>query len=185
MLKRIGWTVQNKWRDTIREQLNMTIKLSENVIMDPNKSNFSGVLRVGAIIQLTKCDFLINLSKLVSFPLLIWTSESKMSLLKNSVQGNVSCFGKGSKRTNSTEEVVLIRETVDDWRECVGSRSEWLVDMWYKGELRPGERSFKNVLNGLVEKMFLDRVESSKWKQTNKEASKQSTANVKHNVSRR
>ena len=49
----------------------MTIKLSENVIMDPNKSNFSGVLRVGAIIQLTKCDFLINLSKLVSFPLLI------------------------------------------------------------------------------------------------------------------
>lgn len=35
--------------DLVREQLKMTIKFGENVIMDPKKSNFSGVLRVGAI----------------------------------------------------------------------------------------------------------------------------------------
>lgn len=29
----------------------MTIKCGENIIMGPNKSNFSGVLRVGARIQ--------------------------------------------------------------------------------------------------------------------------------------
>lgn len=49
LLKEWDEQCQVKWRDLVREQLKMTIKFGENVIMDPKKSNFSGVLRVGAI----------------------------------------------------------------------------------------------------------------------------------------
>lgn len=39
---------------TSKKETEITIKFVENIIMDPNKSNFSGVLRVGARIQQIK-----------------------------------------------------------------------------------------------------------------------------------